>query len=290
MQKRALPFLHAFDRCKPSNSALNLACIWWKAMSGNDRSSPVYDEGLSYAMLPSVSRVAYLSFRRFYPRLHHANVEIRTAFLDKSVREIVEEARSRNRKTKIRLVSMGAGYDVRSIKFLSKGLVDSAYELDLPQVIEAKQRLLRRAQRRKKDLLDKFLPQAFAVDLNDSSAVRNILTDIVAGNYDEYCDGVKSSNEEPTETIILFEAVMIYLNENKPTELLEICSSVCKSQNLNDSSHHTSLVFADRLENIPGGDYDIGKEVLASLGWNIVEWLPKPGLARHMGRAEIVDI
>ncbi len=55
--KILLPVLHLFDRCKPVDSSLNLACIWWKALSGNDQSSPVYDDGLSYDILPSCSRL-----------------------------------------------------------------------------------------------------------------------------------------------------------------------------------------------------------------------------------------
>ena len=74
---------------------------------------------------------------------------------------------------------------------------------------------------------------------------------------------------------------MIYLNEGVPRALLRACSDACQSMGIRQAS----LVFADRLENVPGGDKEIGVKELASLGWEVVEWLPKPGLARHMGRA-----
>ena len=44
--KRMLPLLHAFDRNKPPDSSLSLAVLWWKALSGNDQSSPAFDDGL----------------------------------------------------------------------------------------------------------------------------------------------------------------------------------------------------------------------------------------------------
>ena len=65
------------------NSSLSLSCLWWKAMSGNDRQSILYDsQGLAYNMLPSISRfIISPVFLPLYPRWLHANVEIRTAFL-----------------------------------------------------------------------------------------------------------------------------------------------------------------------------------------------------------------
>ena len=54
------------------------ACLWWKAIAGNDKSSPVHDYSLSYDLLPPVTRwIVSSRLCRLYPRLHHANVEIR---------------------------------------------------------------------------------------------------------------------------------------------------------------------------------------------------------------------
>ena len=286
--KRALPILHAFDKCKPTNSALNLACIWWKAMSGNDRSSPAYDSGLSFDLLPSKSRfIVNKLFRRFYPRLHHANVELRTAYLDKAVKDAVSSAQSRsNEKPFVRLISMGAGYDVRSIKLCANGVVDAAYELDLPEVIEAKQRLFERAKRRRNDLTDRLLPKQYGIDLSEVENVRSILRDILNSDV-LFIDNGSAPNS--VHTVILFEAVMIYLDENVPTDLLKMCADTLREHERCNSSCTSSLVFADRLENIPGGDIVTGRDVLENLGWNIVEWLPKPGLARHMGRLELIE-
>eukprot|EP00594_Rhizosolenia_setigera_P004923 CAMPEP_0178945992 /NCGR_PEP_ID=MMETSP0789-20121207/4034_1 /TAXON_ID=3005 /ORGANISM="Rhizosolenia setigera, Strain CCMP 1694" /LENGTH=73 /DNA_ID=CAMNT_0020625927 /DNA_START=1012 /DNA_END=1233 /DNA_ORIENTATION=- len=43
-----------------------------------------------------------------------------------------------------------------------------------------------------------------------------------------------------------------------------------------------SLCLADRLENVPEGDFDMGTIELQNNGsWDIEIWLPKPGMARH---------
>ena len=47
------------------------------------------------------------------------------------------------------------------------------------------------------------------------------------------------------------------------------------------------LCFADRLENIPGGDEDAADIEMNSTGWELIDWWPKPGLARHMGVARL---
>lgn len=275
----ALPLLHTFDRVKPPDSKLALHCLWWKALSGNDKNSPVYDESLAYDLLPRMSRVVVgKKLRRFYPRLHHANVEIRTAFLDKTVTELVTNIRksSQKEKTNIRLVSLGAGYDVRSIKLRERGIIDHAIELDLPDVIDAKTRILqsRRFRRRRPWLTDESFPEFYPVDLNQLEDVERILRKILRDG-DGTCEW---------RTIFLFEGVMIYLGEGVPAGLLELTSKALRTSGQTEGF----LVFADRLENIPGGDLEIGTNELARNGWNITEWLPKPGLARHMGCAKLI--
>jgi O-methyltransferase involved in polyketide biosynthesis len=276
----AIPMLHLFDKLGPPDSKLSLTCLWWKALSANDRKSPVYDDSLAYDLLPRGSRLLVgKQLRRFYPRLHHANVEIRTAYLDQTVTRIINEIHAREGPwTKIRLISLGAGYDVRSIKFRERGLVDHAVELDLPQVIQAKRLNLesRRFQKRRPNFKKENLPQFHGVNLTHVDAVENLVTLIL-----------QSSPQTTWHTIFLFEGVMIYLNEGVPEALLNMLSRV-----LEKTGKRGSLVFADRLENIPVdcGDLTIARRELAKNGWNITHWLPKPGLARHMGCAEPLQI
>ena len=279
IHRTATPLLHKFDKLEPPDSKLNLMCLWWKALSGLNRKSPVFDNKLHYDMLPSVSRKFLRGpLRKLYPRLHHSNVEIRTAYLDQAVTKAIDEVKSQNKNAKIRLISMGAGYDLRSIKFqLEAGnnkRIDKAYELDLPDVIDSKTKLLKeRLQTRRPDeIADGMLPKLYKVDLNHVETFESILKEILGYSTDD------GDDNDDWHTIFLFEAVMIYLEEGVPTQLLNICRNV--SQN---SINNTTLVFADRLENIPGADLEIAIPVLKEIGWEIVEWSPKPGLARHMG-------
>jgi hypothetical protein len=163
---------------------------------------------------------------------------------------------------------------VRSIKLCERGIIDQAIELDLPGVIDAKTHILhsKRLRRRRPWLTDQSLPEFYPVNLNQLEDVELILEGIV--QQDDTC---------AWHTIFLFEGVMIYLEKGVPAGLLELTSRVLRT-----SGKTGSLVFADRLENIPGGDLEIGREELARNGWEVTEWLPKPGLARHMGCAHLI--
>ena len=50
--------------------------------------------------------------------------------------------KNNNKKNKICLVVFGGGYDPRAVRWLDEGLVDKVYELDLPNVVQSKRRLL----------------------------------------------------------------------------------------------------------------------------------------------------
>ena len=187
-----------------------------------------------------------------YPRLHHANVELRTAFLDKAVAGIVSPLdddndgnAAPNTKARIRLVSFGVGYDVRSVKFLERKLIDGAVELDLPQVVEAKARLLgpRQLLCRRPWLNDVNMPLLLGVDFNDVEGLKGLLRDTLISKGDDPED---PSTGTPWHTIFVFEGVMIYLDEGVPSALLEATSAV-----LNEYGLDGSLCFADRLENVP---------------------------------------
>lgn len=275
LHRRVMPLLYQFDTTTPPDSSLALMCLWWKALSANDRKSPVFDNSLVYDLLPRGTRIIVGNkMRRFYPRLHHANVELRTAYLDQQLTKTVHEIRQRTPTKRIRLVTLGAGYDVRSIKFRERSLIDQAIELDLPNVIAAKQQLFHstRFKRRRPLLTKDMLPSFYPVNLNHIDHVKEILTTILS----------QEDNNDLWYTIFLFEGVMIYLDEGIPQRLLEVCSAVLQT------TKEGSLLFADRLENIPGGDYQLGLQVLAKTGWNLIDWQPKPGLARHMGHAELL--
>mmetsp|Transcript_47843 Transcript_47843/g.144718 ORF Transcript_47843/g.144718 Transcript_47843/m.144718 type:complete len:213 (-) Transcript_47843:162-800(-) len=209
---------------------------------------------------------------------------MRTAFLDKAVGNFISSVRKGsdspcgNAKL-VRLISIGAGYDARSVKFVERGAIDEAIEIDLPQVIKAKELLLgpKRLLRRRPWLNEMSMPTLIGADLNQVDDVNRILE-----------GALKSGSKETWQdwhTIFVFEGVMIYLNEGVPSKLLEICSSVLAENGLNGS-----LCLADRLENSPGGDKDLGGAELARNGWDLIDWSPKPGLARHMLTARLLRV
>jgi uncharacterized protein (UPF0333 family) len=286
IHKRLIPILHSTDSCKPSDSSLNIACMWWKSLSGNDKSSPVYDSKLAYDLLPSGWR-NIIRLRKFYPRLHHGNVELRTAYLDNQISEIKDSIIIKDdgttTTTMIRLVCMGAGYDTRGVKMLERSIADQVYELDLPDVVEAKQRLFQRLLKRRPWLQKEILsmPTLIPCDFNIISDVEKKLRTILF-------EQEKNDNDDITwHTIFVFEGVMIYLDDGIPSSLLNITSNVLKEGNLDGS-----LCFADRLENIStpkddGDSYSSGEAELMDNGWQIMDWCPKPGLAKHMGSAKL---
>ncbi|KAL7549443.1 hypothetical protein ACHAWF_012712 [Thalassiosira exigua] len=350
-QRFAMRMLHGVDGCRPKDSKLALAVLWWKALAGNNVQSPVYDHELAYDLLPPVTRrVVHPWLCRRYPRLHHANVEIRTAYLDQSVSNVINAilgddatttgATSVSRK-KIRLIVMGGGYDTRSVKLVERSLLrDEAiphrellrrkhrprrsrrwprlfrrqnediqtkncaldsiasheydlecHELDLPEVVRAKRRLFERRLLRRRPWLrgarTRF-PSLVEADLNDLEGTRRILEGILSS---EDGDGAGSD----VSNVILFEGVMIYLDEGVPRSLLELCSDVLREYDRQPSSSSSTrtdsssgyLCFADRLENVPGGDEDAARAEMDRAGWELTDWLSKPGLARHMGVARL---
>jgi len=287
-----IPLLHAFDRLRPPDSSLALHCLWWKALSANDPGSPVADGGLAHDLLPPLVRaIAGRRIGRMFPRLHHANVEVRTAFLDRAVAS--SAAAATDAGGRVRLVSLGAGYDVRSIKFRERGAVDAAVELDLPAVVAGKARILgsRRFRRRRPGAAAAgLLPEFHTIDLNDVGAVGEVLRRLLSpkeggpsGKGEE--DGAGTS--VVCHTIFVLEGVMIYLDEGVPHALLGMLSDVLRTVDCGGGGG--TLCFADRLENVPGGDLDAGRAELKHNGWELTEWQPKPGLARHMGVAKLIE-
>jgi len=289
LHKRLIPLLHSTDSCKPPDSSLNIACMWWKSLSGNDKSSPVYDNGLSYDLLPSGWR-NILRFRKLYPRLHHGNVELRTAYIDSQIKDIVQNLKQNSTKETnngetimCQLICMGAGYDTRGVKMLEQNIVDRVVEFDLPEVVHAKERLYGRLRKRRPWLKEMSMPTLIPADFNNIVDVRQKLFHAISTSRDDGLQKTHTQKQEYWHTIFVFEGVMIYLNDGIPSSLLDITSKVLKETKLVGS-----LVFADRLENVPGGDLNLGQIELQSNGWLLKDWCPKPGLARHMGSAELL--
>lgn len=311
--------------------------------------------------------------------MHHANVEIRTAYLDKVVIGILDstihsnETRIDDKSTRklFRLIIMGGGYDTRGVKLLERSLLHSpiaddssrplhkllllderhrfnrwrwwhntssrrrrksngfqgkgagtlsgndrlppllgaqlkavanarcdleCYELDLPEVVQAKRRLLTRLHRRRPWLRDaeagvekNSFPKLVEANFNSMDETRKALEGILLPPP-SLANGIMDCDYDIVTNIFIFEGVMIYLDDGVPHALLRLCSETLETTSLvSMASSEGYLCFADRLENIHGGDSDAARAEMESTGWELIDWLAKPGLARHMGVARRVS-
>ena len=265
-----IPVLHMGDKAKPKDSKYSLKVLHCKAIASMDKHSKVFDNGWTYDTLPSLSRwLLRLLPIWLFPRLHHANIEARTAYLNKAIQSEMERVKD---NCAIRLISIGSGYDIRCSRLMSEysGAID-AYELDLEHVVQSKKLILDRLARRRPGTRQPVLIHA---DLNDLAGFEQKLEEIV----------VQANGSPNTHTIFISEGVMIYLKEGVPSKILRIM----KEATMEGGSESTaSFCFADRLENVPGGDIDAARKELSQNGWDLIDWCPKPGLARHMGIARL---
>lgn len=265
------------DPCSPPDSKLSLRVLWWKAVAANDVSSPAYDRfHLINDLLPfGVQWLVKWPLNTFYPRWTHVIVEIRTAYLDQVIGRIRNKVQPAD--TRIRLVSMGGGYDVRSLKLVLNGMVNDAVELDLPQVIQAKQRLLqrlaKRQRHRRRDNKDLRMPTFYQINLTDVPLVQSAIVDILNNN----------PTKQACFTVFLFEGVLMYLPQDIPSQLFRAIR-----QSLVSTQQVGCIIFADDLQFIPNDNVDTARQKLTRLGWNVTEWLPKGGRTQHMGCVEML--
>jgi O-methyltransferase involved in polyketide biosynthesis len=146
--------------------------------------------------------------------------------------------------------------------------VDEAFELDLGQVIEAKNSLLS-SQRFKDRRPNCRLPKTAAVDLNDIEDTRKVLTCLLK----ESSDG-----ESNTFTVFLLEGILTHLQRGSSSQVLRLLRSHCESES-------GCLIFADRIEGVDNRSLDLGRTVLAEAGWNLTEFLANPTKTPHFGVA-----
>lgn len=299
LQRAAIPLLHYFDKCAAKDTNLNLAVLWWKAISGNRFGSSTFDGFFAYDLLPHITRIIVgFPFCWMYPNLHHQNVALRTAFLDSSLLQALRLQQNNPQNSTVastsadidqtpRVITLGAGFDTRSLRFQNTGnmnqnsekkAVADFYELDLPAVVTQKTNVFKRFLQRRPH---SKLPRLYGADLNDIEEVERQLTKIFSEN--EPINGI--STKRPT--VFIVEAVLMYLKEENVMPLLRMCMSKAAKH-----SSSVQLCFADRLPGMPYNDTNLEIEekaavdLLRTVGLDLKKWQPKPGRARHMGIAE----
>ena len=287
VQTWAMPFLHLFDQLRPQDTFLNLNVLWWKAIAGNRRFSATFDHGFAFDLLPPVMRrVTQFPLCYLFPNLHHQNVALRTKFMDKKLAEQLTIGEKEQQD--IVVVTLGAGFDTRSLRFLTRSPGQSTshfYEVDLPAVVEQKRRLLeeRFVLRRP----GSKLPVLLAGDLNNAQ-------DVVAA-FDSILLQQQQRQGRSLRVVLMVEAVLMYVKDENV--LLSLTAAVSAAQRM--GAKDVVFIFSDRFPGIieqlsapeaeglgDGREQQLVADFLEkALGLAITNWTPKPGRARHMGTA-----
>jgi O-methyltransferase involved in polyketide biosynthesis len=133
---------------------------------------------------------------------------------------------------------------------LASNRIQQAWELDIPNVAASKRIMLERLFQRRNIPMN--APQLSGVDLNDLDLVQTTLGNIA-----------KDDKRNEWHTIVVSEAVLMYLDEGVPSKVIKACRSVFGRKGT------ASFCFADRLEGVPQDgvpqqDEDAGRRFLSS--------------------------
>jgi hypothetical protein len=228
LQNIFLPMLHLFDKCATNDICFNLSVLWWKAISGNIKHSSTDDGGIAYDLLPSITRllVSY-PFCLLYPKLHHQNIALRTLYLDKLITSELENKSS----SKAYVITLGAGFDARSVRFAPIYENTKWIEFDLSSVISQKSCMYQRFIKRRPHY-EKYLPILHPIDLNNLTDVQEVLSKTL---HD-------LSIRKEDKIIFLTEATLFYINQTCVPMVLQSCLSISKNFTKN-----IKYIFVDRF-------------------------------------------
>eukprot|EP00520_Triparma_pacifica_P015399 CAMPEP_0118638852 /NCGR_PEP_ID=MMETSP0785-20121206/3916_1 /TAXON_ID=91992 /ORGANISM="Bolidomonas pacifica, Strain CCMP 1866" /LENGTH=353 /DNA_ID=CAMNT_0006530151 /DNA_START=147 /DNA_END=1205 /DNA_ORIENTATION=+ len=222
--KRSLRVLHRpyiTSGFVPNDSNVNLSVLYWKALDGDE-----YARDLLPGTLGRI--LTWRGLRWMYPRLHHANVGIRTRFIDRCLTAIAQEEQesqeesqeeSKEQNGGFNVLILGSGFDSRGVKLMEGGGgMDTknlrVVEFDLEKVVEEKKMVYNKNYKRRltgrrsnnhhgvEDNQPIPLPKLQPIDLNDLNATREILS-----------REVEEGNKLGLTTVIICEAVLIYVKD-----------------------------------------------------------------------------
>lgn len=243
--KRAMKVLHKpylTSGYVPTDNNVNLSVLYWKSLDGDEYARDLLPGRLGRIF---TSRAV----RWMYPRLHHANVGIRTRFIDQCLdRVIVEEG-----ETGLNVLILGAGFDSRGVRLLKEGDT-RVVELDLEKVIKEKEQVYaRNYQRRQRGGGYRKVPKLKPIDLNDLSLTR----DILAGEIEE-------GNKLGLTTVIICEAVLIYVDDCRG--VIRAVAEAVRDASFFASNSKMHFVFADRFP-VTYGNIDEVERMFMEESW-----------------------
>ncbi|KAJ1455897.1 S-adenosyl-L-methionine-dependent methyltransferase [Pelagophyceae sp. CCMP2097] len=270
---RLLPRLHGFDAppLRLRETCVNLRILWLKALHG---------DATAYVLLPRWTRLLVAPvLRPLYPRLHHANVAIRSAYLDKAVGRAVDALVKESSSPRVdralaslqgdgapRVVVLGAGFDTRALRGAAAAQQSGRHieyvEVDLPDVAALLRARFETGAKR--DRRDAATPRFLAANLSDVAQVRHAIAEATAGAVD---------------VVFVVEALLIYLGRESADALLRECSKP------RAGGGRAALCFADTIVSERNATRADVAAALSNVGFRLETYAPKPGLARHMGLA-----
>ena len=206
--------LHVTDDLGIQDSSKNLRVLWSRAYLNHV--GRIQDD-VAYDLLPRYTRNAVRLLPRSGPLVDFQEfITSRTEFIDSAVDDFLLAASgtATSTKTKPQIVLFGAGYDTRSLRYNGRA---HFFEVDLPSVVEGKDRLHRHWKKQQQDGNgdDRIhLAKKIGYNLNDAAdpskpSLTQVLTD----------QGLRSD----VPTLFVWEAVLFYV---KPKAIQKIFDDV----------------------------------------------------------------
>jgi len=179
--------LHAFDDCDIKDSSKNLRVLWVRALL--DYRNKI-DDDVAMQLLPKTTRGLVTSewgASLLDPILKFAEwIEARTDFIDTALDNFLSSPACRDAENDVNLscnvVLFGAGYDTRALRYRHKHSENINFiEVDLPEVVQGKEKLYQQFQRENDPDWDFGSKHALVpFDLNDcgGAAPKNLIASL----------------------------------------------------------------------------------------------------------------
>jgi len=198
------------------DSSKNLRVLWTRALlhSLNKISDPIASE-----LLPTKTKwvVGKVMANRIWKDTEAVSkldwIIQRTDFIDKQLNDFLQASSNNNKNKPIQIVLLGSGYDTRSLRYFFNSYDNlHIYEIDIPDVIAQKSKMVERFIAQKESATTTSTVQFIPLDLNEVLTKNKNIVDVLKEN---------SSFNDDDPTMIICEAVLFYLIPSAVVKLTE---------------------------------------------------------------------